>query len=170
MTGGAPPPPVVITMMENIGFDVSHLCSLTEIHGPGVEMKDPIKMENVEWDGTSIGEIMFRGNTDMSGYLKDLKATKEAFLDGWRQSGNLVVKHTDGYIEFKDRSKDIIISGGKNISSIEVKTAIYSHPAVLEVALVARLINIWVNHRVHLFVSFGMKMLNYQLASMINDR
>ena len=106
MTGDAPPHPVVITMMENIGFDVSHLCGLTEMHGPGimyswkperdslpiehvklrsrqgvitlgVEMKDQITMENVECDGISIGEIMLRGNTVMSGYLKDLKATKE---------------------------------------------------------------------------------------------
>ncbi|MCI65852.1 long-chain acyl-CoA synthetase, partial [Trifolium medium] len=81
---------------------------------------------------------MFRGNTLMSGYFEDLKATEEAFKDGWFHSGDLAVKHSDGYIEIKDRLKDIIVSGGENISSIEVETVLYSHPAVLEAAVVAR--------------------------------
>ncbi|KAI3813665.1 hypothetical protein L1987_18394 [Smallanthus sonchifolius] len=109
----------------------------------GVDVKDPTTMESVECDGKSIGEVMFRGNTVMSGYLKDTKATEEAFLGGWFRSGDLAVKHPDGYIEIKDRSKDIIISGGENISTIEVENVIYSHPAVLDVAVVGRPDNHW---------------------------
>ncbi|XP_058186821.1 butanoate--CoA ligase AAE1-like [Rhododendron vialii] len=103
-----------------------------------LDVKDPLTMNSVPNDGKTVGEIMFRGNTVMSGYLNDLEATKEAFRDGWFRSGDLAVKHPDEYIEVKDRSKDIIISGGENISSIEVETVVYSHPAVLEVAVVAR--------------------------------
>lgn len=103
-----------------------------------VDVKDPITMESVKCDGTSMGEVMFRGNTVMSGYFKDSKATSEAFNGGWFRSGDLAIKHPDGYIEVKDRYKDIIISGGENISTIEVETVIYSHPSVLEVAVVAR--------------------------------
>nr|QII68911.1 benzoate:CoA ligase [Hypericum calycinum] len=103
-----------------------------------VDVKDPITMESVPADGKTIGEIMFRGNTVMSGYLKDLKATEEAFRGGWFRSGDLAVKHHNGYLEVKDRSKDIIISGGENISSVEVETVLYGHPAILEAAVVAR--------------------------------
>ncbi|KAK3029171.1 hypothetical protein RJ639_039726 [Escallonia herrerae] len=103
-----------------------------------VDVKDPITMENVPADGKTVGEIMFRGNTVMSGYLKDLKATEEAFKDGWFRSGDIAVKHLDGYIQVKDRSKDIIISGGENISTVEVETVLFSHPAVLEAAVVGR--------------------------------
>nr|GEU92220.1 probable acyl-activating enzyme 1, peroxisomal [Tanacetum cinerariifolium] len=103
-----------------------------------VDVKDPITMESVKCDGNSIGEVMFRGNTVMSGYFKDSKATSEAFNGGWFRSGDLAIKHPDGYIEVKDRYKDIIISGGENISTIEIETVIYSHPSVLEVAVVAR--------------------------------
>ncbi|PWA90244.1 AMP-dependent synthetase/ligase, AMP-binding enzyme C-terminal domain protein [Artemisia annua] len=103
-----------------------------------VDVKDPITMESVKCDGNSIGEVMFRGNTVMSGYFKDPKATSEAFNGGWFRSGDLAIKHPDGYIEVKDRYKDIIISGGENICTIEVETVIYSHPSVLEVAVVAR--------------------------------
>ncbi|KAA8532053.1 hypothetical protein F0562_006805 [Nyssa sinensis] len=109
-----------------------HLC-LEE-----VDIKDPVTMESVPADGKTMGEIMFRGNTVMSGYLRDLKATEEAFKGGWFRSGDLAVKHPDGYIEVKDRLKDIIISGGENISSVEVETTLFSHPAVLEAAVVAR--------------------------------
>ncbi|KAJ3687945.1 hypothetical protein LUZ61_017109 [Rhynchospora tenuis] len=84
-----------------------------------------------------MGEVMFRGNAVMSGYNKDPAATKEVMKDGWLRSGDLGVKHPIGYIQLKDRSKDIIISGGKNISTIEVESVIYSHPAVLEAAVVA---------------------------------
>ncbi|MED6128664.1 Isovalerate--CoA ligase aae2 [Stylosanthes scabra] len=116
---------------------IPHVC-LDEI-----DIKDPETMESVPNDGKTIGEVMFRGNTIMSGYLRDLKATKEAFKDGWFHSGDLGVKHQDGYIEIKDRLKDIIISGGENISSVEVETVLYSHPAVLEAAVVARPDNHW---------------------------
>ncbi len=89
-------------------------------------------------DGESMGEVFFRGNVVMKGYLKNEKATEEAFRGGWFHSGDLGVMHEDGYLELKDRSKDIIISGGENISTIEVENAIYGHPAVLEAAVVAR--------------------------------
>jgi fatty-acyl-CoA synthase len=85
-----------------------------------------------------MGEIMMRGHDVMKGYLKDSKATEAAFMNGWFHTGDLGVMHEDGYIEIKDRSKDIIISGGENISSIEVEGALYRHPAVLEAAVVAR--------------------------------
>ncbi|XP_022137950.1 probable acyl-activating enzyme 1, peroxisomal [Momordica charantia] len=104
----------------------------------GVDIKDPVTMESAPADGKTMGEVMFRGNTVMSGYLKDLKATQEAFNGGWFRSGDLGVRHPDGYIELKDRSKDIIISGGENISSIEVESVLYSHPSILEVAIVGR--------------------------------
>ncbi|KAI5418806.1 isovalerate--CoA ligase AAE2 [Lathyrus oleraceus] len=103
-----------------------------------IDVKDSSSMESVPADGKTVGEIMFKGNTVMSGYLRDLKATKEAFKDGWFHSGDLAVKHSDGYIEVKDRLKDIIVSGGENISSVEVETVLYSHPAVDEAAVVAR--------------------------------
>ncbi len=89
-------------------------------------------------DGATIGEIAVRGNTVMKGYLKNPAATREAFEGGWFRSGDLGVLHPDGYIEVKDRSKDIIISGGENISSLEVEEVLYKHPAVLEAAVVAR--------------------------------
>ncbi|XP_016179496.1 probable acyl-activating enzyme 2 isoform X2 [Arachis ipaensis] len=108
-----------------------------------IDIKDPETMESVPNDGKTMGEVMFRGNTVMSGYLRDLKATKEVFKDGWFHSGDLGVKHQDGYIEIKDRLKDIIISGGENISSVEVETVLYNHPAVLEAAVVARPDNHW---------------------------
>lgn len=103
-----------------------------------IDVKDPVTMESVPPDGETMGEVMFRGNTVMSGYFKDGKATREAFKGGWLWSGDLGVKHRDGYIELKDRSKDIIISGGENISTIEVESVIFGHPAVLEAAVVGR--------------------------------
>ncbi|WMV38666.1 hypothetical protein MTR67_032051 [Solanum verrucosum] len=111
---------------------VQHLCI------EKVDVRDPETMENVPADGKSIGEIVLRGNTVMSGYLKDAKATEEAFRGGWFHSGDLAVKHPDGYIEIKDRLKDIIISGGENISTLEVERVLYSHPGVVEAAVVAR--------------------------------
>ncbi|KGN55493.1 probable acyl-activating enzyme 1, peroxisomal [Cucumis sativus] len=102
------------------------------------DVKDPVTMESVPADGKTMGEVMLRGNTVMSGYLKDLKATREAFNGGWFRSGDLGVKHPDGYIELKDRSKDIIISGGENISTIEVESVLFSHPSVLDAAVVGR--------------------------------
>jgi fatty-acyl-CoA synthase len=89
-------------------------------------------------DGTTLGEVMLRGNTLMKGYLKNPQASAAAFAGGWYRTGDLAVWHADNYIEIKDRSKDIIISGGENISSIEVEDALYRHPAVLACAVVAR--------------------------------
>ncbi|XP_006340821.2 probable acyl-activating enzyme 1, peroxisomal [Solanum tuberosum] len=176
MTGGSPPPPQIISKMEELGFRVHHLYGLTETYGPGtyclwrpewdslppnekyklkarqgvqhlcseaVDVMDPLTMEKVPEDGKTIGEIMFRGNTVMSEYLKDEEATKEAFKGGWFHSGDLAVKHPDGYIEVKDRLKDIVISGGENISTVEVERVLYSHPAIFETAVVARPDNHW---------------------------
>ncbi|RDX95854.1 putative acyl-activating enzyme 1, peroxisomal, partial [Mucuna pruriens] len=108
-----------------------------------LDIKDPHTMKSVPADAKTIGEVMFRGNTVMNGYLKDLKATQEAFKGGWFHTGDLGVKHPDGYIELRDRSKDIIISGGENISSIELEGVIYSHPAVFEAAVVGRPDDYW---------------------------
>ncbi len=99
---------------------------------------DPVTMTQVPADGETLGEVMFRGNIVMKGYLNNKAATDEAFEGGWFHSGDLGVLYPDGYVQLKDRSKDIIISGGENISSIEVEDAIYSHPAVLSCAVVAR--------------------------------
>ena len=99
---------------------------------------DPETMAEVPWDGETMGEIMFRGNITMKGYLKNPKATGEAFAGGWFHSGDLAVMQPDGYVKIKDRSKDIIISGGENISSLEVEDALYRHPAVLAAAVVAQ--------------------------------
>jgi fatty-acyl-CoA synthase len=99
---------------------------------------DPATMQTTPADGETIGEVMFRGNIVMKGYLKNRKATDEAFAGGWFHSGDLGVMHPDGYIQIKDRSKDIIISGGENISSIEVEDALYKHPCVAACGVVAR--------------------------------
>ena len=104
----------------------------------GLDVINSRTMEPVPADGTTIGEIMMRGNAIMKGYLKNPKANEEAFANGWFHSGDLAVKHPDGYIEIKDRSKDIIISGGENISSLEVENTLYLHPAILEASVVAR--------------------------------
>jgi fatty-acyl-CoA synthase len=95
-------------------------------------------MAPVPWDGETMGEIMFRGNITMKGYLKNPKASAEAFAGGWFHSGDLAVMQPDGYVKIKDRSKDIIISGGENISSLEVEDTLYRHPAVLAAAVVAQ--------------------------------
>ncbi|TJX76475.1 MAG: acyl-CoA synthetase [Mesorhizobium sp.] len=104
----------------------------------GLTVMDPETMAETPADGETIGEVMFRGNIVMKGYLKNRKATDEAFAGGWFHSGDLGVMHPDGYIQLKDRSKDIIISGGENISSIEVEDALYKHPAVASCGVVAR--------------------------------
>ncbi len=103
-----------------------------------LDVIDPETMTPVPADGVTLGEVMMRGNVVMKGYLKNPKATDEAFAGGWFHSGDLGVKHPDGYVQLKDRSKDIIISGGENISSIEVEEALYRHPAVAAAAVVAR--------------------------------
>jgi len=170
-TGGSSPPAKVIRAMNEMGFNVTHLYGLTEVHGPstlcawqeawdslgvveqaekmarqgvryptldGQMVADPKTLRPVPADGRTIGEVMLRGNTVMLGYLKDIGATDAAFHGGWFHTGDLAVQHPDGYIEIKDRAKDIIISGGENISSIEVEIALNRHPAVLMSAVVAR--------------------------------
>jgi fatty-acyl-CoA synthase len=104
----------------------------------GVTVMDPETMRPVPADGETLGEIMFRGNITMKGYLKNKKATDEAFAGGWFHSGDLAVMQPDGYAKIKDRAKDIIISGGENISSLEVEDVLYRHPAVLAAAVVAK--------------------------------
>ena len=103
----------------------------------GLDVLDPITMKPVPRDGKTLGEVMFRGNVVMKGYFKNPKATKEAFSGGWFHSGDLGVMHPDGYLQLKDRSKDIIISGGENISSIEIEEVLYRHDAVEIAAVVA---------------------------------
>jgi fatty-acyl-CoA synthase len=170
-TGGSSPPAKVIKAMHDLGFKVTHLYGLTEVHGPsttcvwqrawdrldpaaqaakvarqgvryptvvGQVVAEPKTLKPVPADGQTIGEVMLRGNTVMLGYLKDEKATASAFRGGWFHTGDLAVQHPDGYMEIKDRLKDIIISGGENISSIEVEIALTRHPAVLMAAVVAR--------------------------------
>ncbi|MEQ9329488.1 MAG: acyl-CoA synthetase [Rhodospirillales bacterium] len=170
-TGGAAPPSAVISKMETMGFNVSHLYGLTETYGPstvcvwkpdwdaldlggratmlsrqGVQTAafedakvfDPETFLEVAWDGAQIGEIFIRGNAVMKGYLKNPAATEAALAGGWFHTGDLAVVHPDGYIEVKDRSKDIIISGGENISSLEVEEVLYRHPDIMEAAVVAR--------------------------------
>jgi fatty-acyl-CoA synthase len=108
-----------------------------------VMVADPGTLEPVPWDGQTIGEIMLRGNSVMKGYLKNPSASAEAFRGGWYHTGDLGVRHPDGYVEVKDRSKDIIISGGENISSLEIEDVLYRHPKVLEAAVVAKPDETW---------------------------
>jgi fatty-acyl-CoA synthase len=103
-----------------------------------VSVRDPETGEEVPPDGETLGEVMARGNTVMKGYLKNVVTSGRVFAGGWFHSGDLAVRHPDGYIEVKDRSKDIIISGGESISSLEVEEVLYRHPKVLEAAVVAR--------------------------------
>jgi len=109
----------------------------------GLTVMDPATMQPVPADGETMGEIMFRGNITMKGYLKNPKATRDAFAGGWFHSGDLGVLYPDGYIQLKDRSKDIIISGGENISSIEVEDVLYKHPAVAACAVVGKADEKW---------------------------
>ncbi|MBN9272230.1 MAG: AMP-binding protein, partial [Mesorhizobium sp.] len=109
----------------------------------GLTVMDPETMQETPRDGETIGEVMFRGNIVMKGYLKNRKASDEAFAGGWFHSGDLGVMHADGYLQIKDRSKDIIISGGENISSIEVEDVLYKHPAVQACGVVARADDKW---------------------------
>jgi fatty-acyl-CoA synthase len=108
-----------------------------------LDVIDPETMKPVKRDGATLGEVMFRGNVVMKGYLKNKAATDKAFAGGWFHSGDIGVMHPDGYIQLKDRSKDIIISGGENISSIEVEDALYKHPAVAAAAVVAKADDKW---------------------------
>jgi fatty-acyl-CoA synthase len=109
----------------------------------GLMVAHPATLAPVPADGSAMGEIFMRGNTIMKGYLKNPDATEEAFAGGWFHTGDLGIRHCDGYIELKDRAKDIIISGGENISTVEVEDVLYRHPAVLEAAVVARPDEMW---------------------------
>jgi fatty-acyl-CoA synthase len=126
------------------GLDIGERAALNARQGvryhlqDAVQVVDPQTMQPVPADGVTMGEIVFRGNIVMKGYLKNPAATQEAFAGGWFHSGDLAVTYPDGYIKIKDRSKDIIISGGENISSIEVEDVLYRHPDVLAAAVVAR--------------------------------
>jgi fatty-acyl-CoA synthase len=167
-TGGAPPSPALLTRLELLNMDVTHLYGLTETYGPiainewhpewdelraderaalkarqGVAnvIAQPLRVVDVAGadvaaDGQRIGEILARGNDVMLGYYRDEDATREAEIDGWLRTGDLAVMHSDGYVEIRDRAKDIIISGGENIASVEVERALESHPSVLEAAVV----------------------------------
>ncbi len=108
-----------------------------------LKVADPVTLAPIPRDASTLGEVMLRGNTVMKGYLKNPEATDEALRGGWFHTGDLAVWHPDGYIEIKDRSKDIIISGGENISSLEIEEWLYRHPAVLEAAVVARPDSTW---------------------------
>jgi fatty-acyl-CoA synthase len=108
-----------------------------------LDVRDPETMAPVPRDGAAMGEVMMRGNVVMKGYLKNKVSTDKAFFGGWFHTGDLGVIYPDGYIQLKDRSKDIIISGGENISSIEVEDALYKHPAVMAVAVVAKQDDKW---------------------------
>ncbi|TVU33636.1 hypothetical protein EJB05_25466, partial [Eragrostis curvula] len=108
-----------------------------------VDVKDPVTLQSVPADGRTVGEVMFRGNTVMSGYYKDAAATAEAMAGGWMRSGDLAVRHADGYVKLVDRSKDVVISGGENISTIEVEAAMFAHPAVADAAVVGRPDEYW---------------------------
>jgi fatty-acyl-CoA synthase len=103
-----------------------------------LDVRDPETMVPVPRDGETLGEVMFRGNVVMKGYLKNPAATRKAFAGGWFHSGDLGVMYPDGYIQLKDRAKDIVISGGENISTLEVESVLYRHPKVLEAAVVGR--------------------------------
>lgn len=105
----------------------------------GADVKDPNTMKSIPYDGKTVGEVMFKGNTMMLGYLKNTKATHEAFRGGWYRTGDLAIRHANGCIEMKDRAKDIIkASGGEVISTIEVEAVLLSHPMVMEAAVVGR--------------------------------
>jgi fatty-acyl-CoA synthase len=159
MTAGAAPPAAIIAAMEEMHYGPCVYCAWNDAWEEfsseeraamkarqGVpypvlshlDVLDPETMRAVPADGESMGEVMFRGNVVMKGYLKDPEATAEAFAGGWFHSGDLAVKHPNNYIEIRDRSKDIIISGGENISSIEVEGTLFKHEAVLLAAVVAR--------------------------------
>ncbi|TYJ14726.1 hypothetical protein E1A91_A10G136300v1 [Gossypium mustelinum] len=165
LTAGAPPPAAVLSRTESLGFIVSHGYGLTETGGlvvscawkrewnkQGVriltvteaDIVDPESGLSVKQDGSSLGEIVLRGPSIMLGYLKDPNATSNCLKeDGWFYTGDVGVIHPDGYMEIKDRSKDVIISGGENLSSVEVESILYTHPAINEAAVVARPDEYW---------------------------
>ena len=161
-TAGAPPSPTIIGQMADLGFELEHVYGLTETYGPFTINVSPEgagpdvrarqgfpnlvagevgifddEMQAVPPDGQTMGEVCMRGNVVMKGYYENAEATETAFRGGWFHSGDVGVMHADGQIELRDRKKDIIISGGENISTIEVEQAVASHPAVMECAVIA---------------------------------
>ncbi|MFB3089413.1 MAG: acyl-CoA synthetase [Acidiferrobacterales bacterium] len=130
-------------------LDKAKQADMVARQGVGYSTLEDVRVVNretrsdVPTDGQVIGEIWLKGNTVMKGYLKNPKTTEEAFADGWFHTGDLAVVHSDGYVEIKDRAKDIIISGGENISSLEVEEVLYKHPAVMEAAVVAQPDEYW---------------------------
>lgn len=157
LVAGALPPSQILKQVADLGFNVSHGYGMTEALGPAivtpckpelesqynlmmeeVDVKDPSTMESVPYDGKTMGEIMFRGNTLMLGYLKNSKAVNEPFKGGWYMTGDLAIRHPDGYIQMKDRARDMIISGGEAVSTLEVEAVLLTHPCVLEAAVVGR--------------------------------
>ena len=165
-TAGAPPSPTTIAAAEDMGFRIVHVYGLTETYGPysvnayrpedldgpdraQKQARQGVGMICADWmrvvdkdmnavpaDGMALGEVVMRGNNVMKGYWEDPEATEKAFTGGWFHSGDLGVMHPDGYVELRDRAKDVVISGGENISTIEVEQAVMSHPAVLEAAVI----------------------------------
>ncbi|MBA0677574.1 hypothetical protein Goari_018973 [Gossypium aridum] len=147
-----------VMKVEGLGYTVSHAYGMTEVLGPAivkpwrstneherdnivvenVDVKEPETMASVRHDGKTIGEVMFKGNTLMLGYLKDPEATEEAFKDGWYRTKDLGVIHPNGVIQLKDRAKDIIFTGGEIISTLEVEAVLLSHPKVSEAAVVGK--------------------------------
>ena len=161
-TAGAPPSPTIIETMAGLGFELEHVYGLTETYGPFTINVSPRgaapqvrarqglanlcagevgvfdeHVNPVPSDGATMGEVCMRGNVVMKGYFQNPEATEEAFAGGWFHSGDVGVMHPDGQIELRDRKKDIIISGGENISTIEVEQAVVSHAAVMECAVIA---------------------------------
>jgi fatty-acyl-CoA synthase len=161
-TAGAPPSPTIIATMQELNFQLEHVYGLTETYGPfTINVSPPDadarararqgypnlvagevrivdeQMQDVPPDAETMGEVVMRGNVVMKGYFENQEATETAFQGGWFHSGDVGVLHADGQIELRDRKKDIIISGGENISTIEVEQAIASHPAVMECAVIA---------------------------------
>ncbi|MEX2326839.1 MAG: acyl-CoA synthetase, partial [Pseudomonadales bacterium] len=119
---------------------------IASIMAGAMMVADPDTLEQVPADGETQGEVLMRGNIVMKGYLKNPAATATAFKGGWFHSGDIAVCHPDGYIQIKDRSKDIIISGGENISSLEIEEVLYRHPGILEAAVVAKSDEQWGEH------------------------
>ncbi|PON82710.1 2,3-dihydroxybenzoate-AMP ligase [Trema orientale] len=163
VVAGTLPSVQVLTKVTELGFNISYGYGMTEALGPaiiepwrpdvdikgcrlgrnlitmeGFDVKDSSTMESVPSDGRTMGEIMFRGNTLMSGYLKNPKATEEAFKGGWYRTGDVGIRHPDGYIEMKDRAVDVVICEGQAVSTLEVEAVLLCHPHVSEAAVVGR--------------------------------